>query len=343
MATNLRYPAEWESHKAVWLAWPSHQAPWEDTPLTAVEEEFSALCRAISDQVAGQPRGEILNLLVANEESERRARATLGGVGVAYHRTPFGDIWLRDTAPIFLQRGAECLASVFQFNGWGEKFIYPDDDTVSTRIANISTAQSITHDWILEGGSVESDGEGTILTTEECLLNLNRNPGLSRAQIEAHLEAHLGAKKVLWLKGGLLGDHTDGHIDNIARFVAPGHVLCMEPSGEDDPNRSRHLEIIEQLRSMTDAAGRRLAVYTVPSPGKVLDRHGELMAASHVNFYISNTSVIVPLYPTSHDDVVLSSIKNHFPDRKVIGLPAWNILHGGGSFHCITQQVPSLS
>jgi len=342
METSIRYPAEWEPHEAVWLAWPAAQGPWEDTPLEAVQAEFRLLCQAIADPDpdSGQPRGEKLHILVPDAAAHTAAVEALAGLGATLHRVPYGDIWLRDTAPIFVQRGDQRAASVFRFNGWGGKFIYPHDDAVSAAVARESRDPVLRHDWVLEGGSLDSDGEGTLLTTGECLLNPNRNPRLSREEIEQRLHDELGFKKILWLDRGLAGDHTDGHIDNLARFVGPGRVACMEPVGADDPNRDVLLRTREALETMTDARGRRLEVVPLPSPGRVLDRHGQLMAASHVNFYIANTTVVVPVYPDSDDKTLRARLGECFPGRRIVTLPAWNILHGGGSFHCITQQQP---
>ncbi len=339
----LRYPAEWEPHDAVWLAWPSHPDPWESTPLEAVQEEFAGLCRAIADPdpETGRPRGERLHILVPDEKREEVARRRLSGLGATFHRVPFGDIWLRDTAPIFAVCGSGRIATTYRFNGWGGKFVYPDDDAVAAAVAHLSGDPVASYSWVLEGGSLDSDGEGTLLTTEQCLLNPNRNPGLSRTQIEERLRDALGAERILWLGRGLEGDHTDGHIDNLARFVAPGKVVCMKPNGDFDPNKAIFEETIETLRNLRDARGRQVEVIPIPSPGRVLDRNGDIMAASHVNFYIGNTTVVVPLYPGSDASQVLEALAPCFPGRRVVGSPAWNILHGGGSFHCITQQVPT--
>jgi agmatine deiminase len=342
MESRFRYPAEWEPHEAVWLAWPCHPAPWEDTPLDAVQAEFLALCRAIAapDAADGRQRGERLHLLVPDHATEQAVAHRLAGLEVRFPWIPIGDIWLRDTAPLFVQHVSTRVANVFRFNGWGGKFNYPHDTAVAAAIARESRDATLHRDWVLEGGSLDSDGEGTALTTAECLLHPNRNPSLGRDEIVTRLRSELGFRKVLWLDKGLRGDHTDGHIDNLARFVGPGRVVCMEPADDRDPNREVLLATIRQLGAMTDDAGRRLEVVTIPSPGRVLDRHGELMAASHVNFYIGNASVVVPLYPGSHDTEVLSRLQDCFPGRRVVGLPAWNLLHGGGSFHCITQQMP---
>lgn len=339
-----RYLGEWEKHEAVWLAWPCNQAPWERTPLDSVQAEFTALCRAIADPdpITRELRGEKLRILVANADAERTASKALEGLQPVFYTIPYGDIWLRDTGPIFLIEDGRRQANTFRFNGWGGKFIYPNDDSVASEIASASGDHTAEKDWILEGGSIESDGEGTLLTTMECLLNPNRNSTLSQAEIENRLHADIGASKVLWIDGGLIGDHTDGHIDNIARFVAPEHVVCMASSDPQDPNHERLVSIQNQLETMTDANGRPLKVSTVPSPGRIHDRDGELMPASYMNFYLSNRRVIVPMYQSAHDDKALQALQGLFPEREVVGSPSWNILHGGGSFHCITQHVPTL-
>ena len=192
----------------------------------------------------------------------------------------------------------------------------------------------------LFGGAVDHDGEGTILTTRQTLLNPNRN-GWTKEQAEAALRKAFGAKAIVWIDEGLKNDHTDGHIDNIARFVSPGVAGCMEPSGGGDPNAAALKEIVRDLSSMRDAKGRRLEVFTVPSPGVVTDPEGELMAASYVNFYVANTTVTVPVYGAPNDEPALARIERLFPGRRVVGVPARELLLGGGAFHCISQQQPS--
>jgi agmatine deiminase len=193
---------------------------------------------------------------------------------------------------------------------------------------------------VLEGGSVDVDGEGTVLTTRQCLLNENRNPGMDQAAIERGLVEALGVSAVLWLGDGLLNDHTDGHVDTVARFVAPGVVVAMEPATAGDPNRDTLLRLLAELRSLRDAAGRRLTVETLPSPGAILDEEGQVMPASYVNFYIANHAVVVPTYGSPADEVAVARIGALFPGRRTSGVDARAILSGGGAFHCITQQVP---
>lgn len=335
-------PAEWAPHQSVWLAWPTHADLWQEN-LEAAQIEFTALCRAIADvdPQSTQARGESLNILAFDAAAERTAARALQGLPVRFHRIPFGDIWLRDTAPIFVARADGRIESHrFGFNGWGGKYALPYDAEVSARVAQAADLPGRAFSWILEGGSIEVDGQGTALTSRQCLLNTNRNPGMNQAQIEAALGESLGIAKVLWLGDGLLNDHTDGHIDTIARFTAPGVVMCMKAADAADPNFEIMNQIEADLRSFTDARGRRLEVVTVPSPGELLNADGEVMPASYLNFYIGNTTVVVPTYAQSADAEAVAQIAGAFPGRRTVGLSARAILSGGGAFHCITQQQP---
>jgi len=336
---SVRQPAEWDRHSACWLAWPSHGHLWGEH-LAPAQAEWAALGIAIAEG-----GGEPLAILVQDAAAEAEARQALAPVidQVRCHRVPVGDIWLRDTAPIFVQDDAGALhAACFRFNGWGEKYLLPDDDQVAGRVANLSGLPQRQHAWILEGGSVEADGEGTLLTTRQCLLHPNRNPGMDQQDLEAGLREGLGAEQVLWLDEGLLNDHTDGHIDTLVRFVAPGVVVCMQAQDPDDPNGATLDRLAADLAAMTDARGRRLQVVRIPSPGVVLDEDGELMPASFVNFYIGNDTVIVPTYGTPWDAAAVAALTPLFPGRRVLGRSARAILSGGGAFHCITQQQPEV-
>jgi agmatine deiminase len=332
-------PAEWSPHRACWLAWPSDSSLWQGN-LPLAQAEFTALCRAIADvdPKTGIVRGETLKVLVLDPDSEAVARSALTGLQVDFYHIPFGDIWLRDIAPIFVQRNGQIQTACFKFNGWGGKYVLDHDADVAAAIASVVGLESHRCDWVLEGGSIEVDGEGTCLTTRQCLLNPNRNPELSQAEIEIRLSQDLGIQKVLWLDEGLLNDHTDGHIDTLARFVAPGVVLCMEARDPNDPNQAVLAQIAKDLKSFTDAQGRNLKVVQVPSPGLILDEEGEVMPASYVNFYIGNRVVIVPTYGTPWDAEAVETIGKYFPERRTVGLSARAILAGGGAFHCITQQ-----
>jgi agmatine deiminase len=334
-----RQPAEWDRHSACWLAWPAHGHLWQEN-LAPAQAEWAALCRAIAEE-----GGEALDILVPDAKGEAQARRALAPVlaQARFHTVPVGDIWLRDTAPIFVRDGDGGLrAACFGFNGWGRKYLLPEDDRVAGRVAARSGLPRTDHAWILEGGSVEVDGEGTLLTTRQCLLNSNRNPGLDAAEIETALADGLGAEKVLWLDEGLINDHTDGHIDTLARFTAPGVVVCMEARDGADPNAAVLDRLAADLAAMTDARGRKLEVVRIPSPGLVLDEEGEVMPASYVNFYIGNRTVVVPTYGTAYDEAAVDALEPLFPGRRVVGRSARAILSGGGAFHCITQQQPEV-
>ncbi|MEC7523789.1 MAG: agmatine deiminase family protein [Myxococcota bacterium] len=340
-AGGYRQPAEWEPHQAVWLAWPSHDELWAQL-LPDAQREHEALCRAIADvDEDGRPRGESLHVLVPDAMREIEARAALEGTGARFHRVPFGDIWMRDIAPIFVRNEDGDVSPVcFAFNGWGGKYILDGDDLVAGRVGELAGGELYAFGWVLEGGAIEPNGDGTLLTTRQCLLNPNRNPGMDLARIESGLADSLGAEKVLWLDEGLLNDHTDGHVDTLARFVDETTVVCMEARDEDDPNREVLDRIAADLAEMTDARGRKLQVERVPSPGRIEDDEGLLMPASYVNFYIANTTVVVPTYGSPYDDEAVEALSSLFPGRKVVGCSARAILAGGGAFHCITQQQP---
>ncbi|MGE0046970.1 MAG: agmatine deiminase family protein, partial [Hyphomonadaceae bacterium] len=275
-------------------------------------------------------------VLAHGREAEATAKLALGKSAEVLAGA-FGDIWFRDTGPIFTADGR---AIGFKFNGWGGKYQLPHDEEVGARVALLAKAEFKLNDFILEGGAIEMDGEGTLITTRQCLLNPNRNAHWTEAAAEVELKRALGLEKVLWLDEGLENDHTDGHIDNLARFVAPGVVVCQAPFGRDDPNGDVLEEIALSLAAMKDARGRKLDVVRIPSPGVVTDEDGDAVPASHMNFIIGNSTVVVPIYSGSGDDAV-NALAPLFPSRKVVGLSSHAILTGGGSFHCITQQEPA--
>jgi agmatine deiminase len=342
----FRMPAEWEQHDAVWTAWPHDPDQWLDG-LEAPQRALMAMVAAIADLDGGRPRGERVELLVRDAADEAAARALLGPAvaGVRFHRMRYGDVWLRDTGPIFVTRpGAqdepgELAAARFQFDGWGGKYVMPGDPEVAGHVIARSGVRGAAFDFVLEGGAVETDGEGTLLTTRQCLLGGARNPGLDPRALEARLGWALGAERVVWLDRGLANDHTDGHIDTLARFVMPGVAACMEPA-PGDPNRDALAGILADLGAARTAGGDRLEVVTVPSPGVVEDAAGNLMPASYMNFYIANTVVVVPTYGVAADDAAVRAIEAMFPTRRVLGVPGKPVLVGGGAFHCTTQQQP---
>ena len=327
-------PAEWAPHRAMWLGFPSHEDLWEDN-LVPAQDEVEALARALAG-----PGGERVRLMTGTAEGDAEARRRLDGVvGVDIVAGRFGDVWLRDTGPIFL--GPDAAAS-FRFNGWGGKYDLPHDDEVADQVAAVAGVDLARSDAILEGGALDHDGEGTILTTRQCLLNSNRNPGWTEAEAEAALARDLGARKVLWLGDGLQNDHTDGHVDNLARFAAPGVVLCPVGFGAGDPHGEVYDAAARALSGMTDAAGRTLRVIRIPSPGWIeVDGVGGA-PASHMNFIIANRAVILPVYGEGRAArLAAQGLAEAFPGREVISLPSNALLSGGGSFHCISQQEPA--
>jgi agmatine deiminase len=333
---TVTVPAEWAPHRAMWLGFPSHAELWEDD-LAAAQAEVAALARALAG-----PGAERVLLMTGSPEGETAARALLGEVaGVVIVPGAFGDIWLRDTGPIFAKGPRALQAQAFRFNGWGGKYALEHDDTVAAQIAEASGVALTPHDFILEGGAVDHDGEGTVLTTGQCVLNPNRNPGWTEEIAEAAFAKALGAQKVLWLGEGLANDHTDGHVDNLARFVAPGVVACPVAWGRGDPNAAAYDDAAKRLLGMTDAAGRKLKVMRIPSPGWIDGPERRAAPASHMNFLIANRAVIVPIYADQPGAFAVQALEHLFPGRSVIGLPSKAILTGGGSFHCITQQEPA--
>jgi agmatine deiminase len=333
---DLVVPAEWSPHRAIWVGYPSHADLWAED-LEAAREEVAGLVRALAG-----PGRERVRLLAHGEASSADAERRLGNApNVEIVSGRFGDIWLRDTGPIFAKRSGADVACSFRFNGWGGKYELPHDEEVAEQIAQASAVDLETFDFIIEGGALDHDGRGTVITTRQCLLNPNRNSGWTETQAEQALASALGARKILWLGEGLLNDHTDGHVDNLARFVRPGLVACPIATGADDPNASAYDAAAELLASYGDALGAPLEVARIPSPGRLKDEDGEIVPASHMNFLIANGAVIAPIYEPRSGAMALEELRKLFTDREVIGLPSNAILTGGGSFHCISQQEPA--
>ena len=337
-------PAEWETHRAVWVAWPEGDELWEGQ-LAGAREEWLGLCRAIAaPNGSGDAREERLEVLVRDRQAAATVAEALAGAPVTTHVLAYGDVWLRDTAPLFCRgEDGERVAVRFEFNGWGEKYLFADDPELATRLAAHVGAELLEPGVVLEGGALEVDGEGTLITTVDCALNPNRNPRIDAPALEAALERSLGIRTTLWLRGRLARDHTDGHVDTLARFAAPGRVLCMVAGDARDPNRDVLDAIRDQLLQAVDAAGRRLDVVEIPSPGRVDDADGLPMPASYLNYYVSNAAVVVPVYGSEYDSAAVDALSSCFADRPVIGAPARHILTGGGAFHCVTQQEPLMA
>ncbi len=324
---TVHMPAEWTEQEWIWIGFPHDASLWLDD-LVPAQEQIAAFANAVAET------GQQVRLVVHDAANEMRARE-LVTAGVVCERHAYGDIWLRDSGPIVVFDAAgQRLARRFGFNGWGGKYEMEGDQEIGGTMADAAGLPSDMMDWILEGGAIDTDGTGLVVTTEQCLLNPNRNPQLSKAEIEARLRDHLGFDRVLWLGDGLLGDHTDGHVDNLARFVAPGVLAIPVPSGPDDPNAA----VYADARARALAFG--LEVRDVPSPGR-LDKAGIVEPASYMNFAICNGVVVVPTYGSYRDDEAVAAIGTLFPGRAAVGIRAEAVLTGGGSFHCSSQHAPA--
>jgi agmatine deiminase len=353
-ADGFRMPGEFEPHDGCWMAWPERPDNWRLDARPA-QEAFAAVAEAIA---VSEPV-----TMAASAAQLERCRAALSPA-IRLVEIATDDAWLRDTGPTFVVDGrGERRGVDWVFNAWGglEGGLYPSwerDDRVAARVLELEGAGRYRAPLVLEGGSIHVDGEGTVLTTEECLLNRNRNPGLARDEIERALLDYLGAEKMIWLGRGVFADETDGHVDNLACFARPGVVLLSWSEDESDPQRAISRDALTRLEAATDARGRSLEVVLLPSPGPLFSteaeaagvqpapgtqprRGGDRLAASYVNFYIADSRVVMPLLDERHDDEAAAILRDRFPDREVVGVPAREILLGGGNVHCITQQVPT--
>ena len=316
---------EWAPHEAVWIGFPSDPELWLGD-LKQAEREVTAFAGAVH----ARGKGEKVWLIAAHDGAAESAATLAPFAEVIVEK--FGDIWLRDTGPIVLGSGKDRRAQGFGFNGWGGKYDLDGDQDVGERLARRASLPFARADWVLEGGAIDHDGSGTVLTTEQCLLNPNRN-SLTREEVEERLLADLGFENVVWLGSGLMNDHTDGHIDNLARFIAPGRV-AIPMAARADPNAAVYKDAARRLTAA------KLDIVSLPSPGRITDEDGDVIPASYMNFYIGNAAVVVPQYGAPNDRAAVSVVQALFPDRVAIGLRADHILTGGGSFHCISQQVP---
>ncbi|WP_342357316.1 agmatine deiminase family protein [Croceicoccus marinus] len=327
VANGWRMPPEWAKQDWLWIGFPHDPVEWPEA-LPRAQEQIAGFANAVAES------GQEVRLLVRDAANEARARQ-LTTAAVRLERRVYGDVWLRDTGPLVVRDGAGGRRAMrFGFNGWGGKFEMEGDQTIGAEIARDAGLEVETADWILEGGAIDSDGTGTVVTTAQCLLNANRNPALSREEIEERLRRDLGFTRVVWLGDGLLNDHTDGHVDNLARFVGPGRIAIPRASMPDDPNRA----IYDDARARAEDAG--LEVANMPSPGLV--SAGDFAEpASYMNFTVTAHLVAVPVFGSVHDEEAVETVKALFPGRQVLGLPADAVLAGGGGFHCASQQMPS--
>jgi agmatine deiminase len=339
-AEGFRWPAEWEPHRATWLSWPHNPETWP-TAIAAVHATFGAMVAAL------QPH-EAVEIGAGDEALEETARKSIRAAGgdpdrnVRFHRYPTTDAWCRDHGPIFVVRpdGARAICD-FRFDNWGRK--YPGwelDDAVPRHVEKILGLPRFAADVVLEGGGIEGDGLGTVITTESCLLNPNRGPGRTRERMERLLADFLGARHVVWLHDGIEGDDTDGHIDDLVRFVAPGVVVAVACADPTDANHAVLTENRRRLGAARDARGRALTVVDLPMPPRI-ERDGHRSPASHANFYVANGVVLVPTFGAAPDARAIAILREHFADRDVIGIPCAELVSGFGAIHCVTQQEPA--
>ena len=338
-ALGYRMPAEWEPHAATWLSWPRREG-------ISFPESFDRVLPALRAMVEALIESEHICINVCNGAHEAEARSVLGGLPmerVTFYRIPTNEPWCRDHGPIFLTRDRDPkLALVdWDYNAWGNK--YPPfnlDEVVPTRVAEVLKVPVFYPHMILEGGSIEVNGAGALLTTESCLLNKNRNPNFSRDEIEARLRDYLGVRDILWLGDGIAGDDTDGHIDDLARFVSERTVVAVVEEDRDDENYQllqKNLACLRQMKIGKDS----IEMLTLPMPKKIM-REELRLPASYANFYIANSCVLVPTFADSADELALSVLRECFPHRRVIGIDCRELVWGLGTFHCLTQHQPAV-
>jgi agmatine deiminase len=333
-ADGFAMPAEFDEHQATWMSWPTHRSLWNGL-LDAARDEWAATARAVS---AFEP---VLMVCNAGEAADVLRRC---GDGVEPLELPINDSWLRDNGPIFVRKDRGELALVhFGFNSWGEKYLpYDDDARLPELLASHFGVRRYRAPFVLEGGSFFVDGEGTLLTTEQCLLHPNRNPSMSRGEIEEGLRFFLGVEAVIWLPHGLVEDRdTDGHIDGLAQYVRPGVVMLAVAAGSDDPNAPRFAEDRTTLAAARDAKGRGFEVLDGPVNSWADVEGVGPVVIPYMNHYLANGAVIVPIGGGPEDERALDLLAKAYPDREIVGVPGAMISHGGGGPHCITQQVPA--
>ena len=341
--SGYRMPAEWEPHEATWLSWPHNPETWPGKmePIPAV---WAVMITALIP-------GETVHLNINDAKMEKEAKAFLKSKKVplqnlVFHIFPTDDCWMRDCGPVFVTRetkGKKELAAIdWIFNKWGGK--YPPwelDNEIPKKIADAFKIPRFEPGIILEGGSIEVNGLGSLLTTESCLLNRNRNPRLNKKEIETYLKNFLGVTNVLWLGEGIVGDDTDGHIDDITRFVNADTVVTAVEEDPRDENYKILRDNLRRLEKMKDQNGKNLNIVPLPMPGAV-HYENQRLPASYANFYIGNSAVLIPTYEHHNDAIAKETLRKLFPGRKIVGIPSMDLIWGLGAFHCITQQQPAI-
>lgn len=340
---GFRMPAEWEPHAGTWFTWPRPKGISFPDKYDTVPPVYAVLIKELVEV-------EDVNINVWNADMEAWVRKLLTDLGtplarVHFHHFPAYEPWCRDHGPIFLVRDAsekhERAIVDWGYNAWGNKYPPFDlDDAVPQHVAKLRDFQLFSPGIVMEGGSLDVNGRGTLLTTESCLLNPNRNPDLSKDQIEQYLKDYLGVTHILWLGDGIVGDDTDGHVDDLTRFVDPQTVVTVVEADPTDKNHKPLQENLERLKTMKNQDGHPLRVVELPMPG-LIEYDGQRLPASYANFYIANGKVLVPTYRDPNDTRALEILQSVFPNRKVIGIDSTELIWGLGSFHCISQQEPA--
>lgn len=336
---GYRMPAEWEPHSGTWLAWPHNLETWPDQDMQQVETEFLSIIRSLA-------KNESVHILVTDEEMESSVTSTLNDNNVEMkniflHDIPTNDSWIRDYGPNFIiQSDGRVATNDWDFDSWGRKYKWELDDLAGTVIAEELGFHHFKPEIVLEGGAIEVNGVGTCVTTESCILNPNRNNGISREAMETVLKDYLGISKIIWLHGEMEGDDTDGHIDNLARFVNSTTMVCAVEEDEEDPNYACLKKNFDRLRSATDQDDKPLEIVALPMPGYI-GSPSERLPASYANFYIANKSVLVPVYNDPHDKQALAILAPLFPEREIIPIPSTTLIWGLGGVHCLTKQQPA--
>lgn len=335
---GFKMPAEWQRHTAIWLAWPYDQTTFPDR-VPKVEATYVQIVKEISES-------EDVNIFVIDEPTKKKATRMFQQAGVNMDKvriwvSDYADVWFRDYGPIFVKNPKHELAMVhWDFNSWGDKYeSLLKDKEIPDVINQDLKMKCFKPGIVLEGGSIDVNGEGTLLTTEQCLLNSNRNPHLKKADIERYLSDFLGVRHFIWLKRGILGDDTDGHIDDLARFVNASTIVCAFEDNTDDADYEALKENYDLLCKSTDQDGKPLRIIKLPMP-KVESDEGYRLPASYTNFYIGNTKVLVPVFDHPNDAKALAILQELFPTRKVVGICCKDIVYGFGTLHCISQQQP---
>ncbi len=332
-ALGYRMPAEWEEHQGTWLSWPKDPDTFPTGVLQEVEETYAKMVLSLA-------QGEEVRIIVDDEKTEKRVALRLGRAErVKFVRIKTADVWVRDYLPIYV-RGPDLAVVKWVFNAWGNKYedLKPDDEA-GLRVAESTGLRVFRPGFVLEGGSVDVNGSGSVLTTEQCLLNPNRNPARSRSELQKALWDYLGGRNVVWLMDGIEGDDTDGHVDDIARFVGARRVLAAVEPDPSDPNHAVLNHNLGLLARATDEKGTPLDVVEVPMPPRVASEYGRL-PASHLNFYIGNDVVLVPTFGGRSDRAALMAIEEALPKREAVGIDCRALVYGLGTMHCVTQQIP---